>query len=204
MKSDYTYTRRDEGLPLGVTGTRLILIRRVQFETWRGNCMPIHDGAEQNLGQRVFRAERIGLPLIASECDRLTASGDEVPPLGSNSTELLNLRRLRPSFSPALAFCMEMEREWTVELPKTAAAWNAGRTEEIEESLYDDLEGNVSEFLNESCDSGGWPEDEQITVYEPRFEGSQLRCEITVDFTEEFRRAAKTYRTTNGGTLTSR
>jgi hypothetical protein len=38
MKNDYTYNRRDEGLPLGVTGTRLSLIRRVQFETWRATA----------------------------------------------------------------------------------------------------------------------------------------------------------------------
>ena len=76
------------------------------------------------------------------------------------------------------------DRDWTVHLPKTAAAWEEGRTEDLEWTLDDDLAGNLSEFLDNSCESGGWPEDDDVVVDRVNVSGSLLTADVTVHFTE--------------------
>jgi hypothetical protein len=73
---------------------------------------------------------------------------------------------------------------WFVDLPKTVAAWEEGRREDIESALDDDLSGQVSDFLDDACQSGGWPEDEQVEVGEIKITRNRLTADVTVYFNE--------------------
>lgn len=76
------------------------------------------------------------------------------------------------------------EEIWLVDLPKTAAAWEEGRHDDIESALDDDLSGHVSDFLDDACESGGWPEDEQVEVGEVQITRKRVTAEVTVYFNE--------------------
>jgi hypothetical protein len=79
---------------------------------------------------------------------------------------------------------MDNYEGWTIELPKTAAAWEEGRMDDLGAELDDDLAGEMLEFVDEACESGGWPEDDEVTVHTVVISGNVMTVQVTVDFTE--------------------
>lgn len=73
----------------------------------------------------------------------------------------------------------------TVDLPRTFQVWAAGDDkDDLQEALDYDLSGNLSDYLESACESGGWPEDDQVEVGEVTLDGAQLTARVTVYFTE--------------------
>jgi hypothetical protein len=82
---------------------------------------------------------------------------------------------------------MKMDRtdDNTIDLPRTFAAWAASDDkDDLQEALDHDLSGNVSDYLDDACESGGWPEDDQVEIDDITLDGDRLSARITVHFTE--------------------
>lgn len=86
---------------------------------------------------------------------------------------------------------MEHYQNWIVALPKTAAAWEAGEIDAIEGVLENELDGKLLDFVDDSCESGGWPTNHQVAVERSDISGDILTAEVSVCFTEEIPSACK-------------
>jgi len=79
---------------------------------------------------------------------------------------------------------MELD-EWAPNLPRTAAKWREGRIEEIEEALCDDLTVYAAELAGEACaNSGGWSDDEEVTILKLHVHEDQLDANLRINFVE--------------------
>ena len=80
----------------------------------------------------------------------------------------------------------EQMRKWRVELPRTAAAWKRGDEEDdLRDVLDDELCKQGAELVgDDACESGGWPEDEQVELTEVTVTKKTLIANVTVHFSE--------------------
>ena len=83
-----------------------------------------------------------------------------------------------------LAMSSVREEDWTVALRKTAAAWKSGDMADVDWALDDELSGSALQRLESACDSGGWPDDEQIVIENVSVSDDALTADVTVYFTE--------------------
>ncbi|HYN81818.1 MAG TPA: hypothetical protein VES88_09985 [Gemmatimonadaceae bacterium] len=74
--------------------------------------------------------------------------------------------------------------DWSVELPKTAAAWGKGNSAALESVLEEELTAQADDLLEDACELGGWPEDEQVEVSDVVLNGNLMNATVTVYFTE--------------------
>lgn len=74
--------------------------------------------------------------------------------------------------------------EWSVMLPLTAAAWEAGKTDDLERAVEEDLTHQIDDLADDGCQSGGWPEDVMAEADGVTISRSELRVDVTIYFTE--------------------
>lgn len=72
----------------------------------------------------------------------------------------------------------------SIDLPKTALAWRQGLTAELECALEDELADSIFSFLDASCQSGGWPDNEQLEIERIDTDANALTAYMTVYFNE--------------------
>ena len=81
---------------------------------------------------------------------------------------------------------------WTVDLPRTAAAWRSGARSSVEAVLLDELVCQASDLVDDACsDSGGWPEDEQVDLEAVEITDHRLTAAVTVHFVESIPSSCK-------------
>ncbi len=73
---------------------------------------------------------------------------------------------------------------WSINLPQTAAAWRAGRTDRLEAALLHELTEQAPDLLIDCCNAGGWPHDEEVVVADIALQPDRLIARITVHFVE--------------------
>jgi len=72
----------------------------------------------------------------------------------------------------------------TLKLPKTTVALANGDIEDIATTLADELTPQAADLVNEACDSGGAPDDEQIGIDSLKIGDDALIAHVTIYFTE--------------------
>jgi hypothetical protein len=76
------------------------------------------------------------------------------------------------------------DEDWSIDLPRTAAEWSDDPEGDLDTVLENELIDMRSDLAEGGCESGGMPDDEQVSVSELEIDGQHLTASVTVDFTE--------------------